>query len=176
MDEVPSELIINWDQTGHIYVPVSQWTMEEEGAKQVEINGKDDKCQITVVVGCFLIGDFLSLQLIYQGKTTKCLPQVQFSVDWSILYTANHWSNEETMEIYITKIIILYLSETKRKLNIPLDHPALLLFGNFKGQCTKELLKLLDSHNVNVVLIPPNCMDRLQPLDLSVNKVAKEFL
>ena len=176
MDEVPSELIINWDQTGHIYVPVSQWTMEEEGAKQVEINGKDDKCQITVVVGCFLIGDFLSLQLIYQGKTTKCLPQVQFPVDWSILYTSNHWSNEETMEIYITKIIILYLSETKKKLNIPLDHPALLLFGNFKGQCTKELLKLLDSHNVNVVLIPPNCMDRLQPLDSSVNKVAKEFL
>ena len=76
MDEVPSELIINWDQTALSYVPVSQWTMEEEGAKRVKIDGKDDKRQITAVFGCSLTGDFLPLQLIYQGKTTKCLPQV----------------------------------------------------------------------------------------------------
>ena len=176
MDEVPPELIINWDQTDLSYVPVSQWTMEEEGAKRVEIDGKDDKRQITAVFGCSLAGDFLPLQLIYQGKTTKCLPQVQFPLDWNIVCTANHWSNEETMEVYITKIIMPYLSETKRKLNIPLDHPALLLFDNFKRQCTEKLLKLLDSNNINVVLIPPNCTDRLQPLDLSVNKAAKEFL
>ena len=31
MDEVPPELIINWDQTGHNYVPVSLWTMAEDG-------------------------------------------------------------------------------------------------------------------------------------------------
>ena len=176
MDEVPPELIINWDQTGLSYVPVSQWTMEEEGAKRVEIDGKDNKRQITAVFGCSLTGDFLPLQLIYQGKTTKCLPQVQFPLDWSIVYTVNHWSNEETMEVYITKVIMPYLSETKRKLKIPVDHPALLLFDNFKGQCTEKLLKLLDSKNINVVLIPPNCTDRLQPLDLSVNKAAKEFL
>ena len=29
---------------------------------------------------------------------------------------------------------------------------------------------------INVVLIPPNCTDRLQPLDISVNKAAKEYL
>ena len=29
---------------------------------------------------------------------------------------------------------------------------------------------------MNVVLIPPNCTDRLQPLDLSVNKAAKDHL
>jgi len=27
-----------------------------------------------------------------------------------------------------------------------------------------------------VILIPANCTDRLQPLDISVNKAAKEFL
>ena len=76
MDEVPSELVINWDQTALSYVPVSQWMMEEVGAKRVEIDGKDDKRQITAVFGCLLTGDFLPLRLIYQGKTTKCLPQV----------------------------------------------------------------------------------------------------
>ena len=52
----------------------------------------------------------------------------------------------------------------------------MLLFDNFTAQCTETILKYLDSNNVNVVLIPPNCTDRLQPLDLSVNRSAKEFL
>ena len=43
MDEICSEMIVNWDQTGINYVPVSSWTMEEEGSKQVELIGKEDK-------------------------------------------------------------------------------------------------------------------------------------
>ena len=95
------------------------------------------------------------LKLIERMINTKLW---QF-LDTPKLVIANHWSNEETMEFYITKIIFPYLSETKRKLNIPLDHPALLLFDNFKGQSTEKLLKLLDSHNVDVFLIPLNCTE-----------------
>ena len=50
MDEVPAELVINCDQIGLDYVPVSQWTMDQDRAKQMEINGKDDKRQITAVL------------------------------------------------------------------------------------------------------------------------------
>ena len=53
---------------------------------------------------------------------------------------------------------------------------TLLIFDNFKGQCTEALLNLLDENNVSMVLIPPNCTDRLQPLDVNVNKSVKEFL
>ena len=28
MEEIPDELVVNWDQTGIKYVPVSEWTME----------------------------------------------------------------------------------------------------------------------------------------------------
>ena len=47
---------------------------------------------------------------------------------------------------------------------------------NFKGQITDQIVQLLSDNNVHVVLIPPNCTDQLQPMDLSVNKPAKEFL
>ena len=33
MEDIPKELIINWDQTGMKYVPVSNWTFEEKGTK-----------------------------------------------------------------------------------------------------------------------------------------------
>lgn len=43
MDEICSVMIVNWDQTGINYVPLTCWTMEEEGSKQVELIGKEDK-------------------------------------------------------------------------------------------------------------------------------------
>ena len=43
MNDVPEQLVINWDQTGISYVPISSWTMEKEGVKKVEVTGKDDK-------------------------------------------------------------------------------------------------------------------------------------
>lgn len=33
MDEIPAELVINFDQSALSYVPTSHWTMEREGTK-----------------------------------------------------------------------------------------------------------------------------------------------
>ena len=40
MDEIPAELVTNFDQTGLNIVPVSDWTMEVEGAKELKWLGK----------------------------------------------------------------------------------------------------------------------------------------
>ena len=80
MLEITPYLVINWDQTGIHYVPVSSWTMEIAGLKQVEIAGGDNKRQITVVFVGTLDGDFLPPQLIYQGKTPRCHPNIALPV------------------------------------------------------------------------------------------------
>ena len=80
------------------------------------------------------------------------------------------------MHQYINKVILPYICNKRKDLKLPIDWPTVLIFDNFKKQCTSELLTLLDDNNINVILIPPNCTDRLQPLDLSVIKAAKEFL
>ena len=49
MDEICEDKIVNWDQIGVNYVPLSSWTMEEEGSKRIELIGKDDKRQLTVL-------------------------------------------------------------------------------------------------------------------------------
>lgn len=38
MEDIPFDLIINWDQTGLHYVPVGSWTMDKEGSKRVELH------------------------------------------------------------------------------------------------------------------------------------------
>ena len=176
MEEIPHSLIINWDQTGVHYVPVSDWTMEKRGSKRIEIAGIDDKRQLTAVFACSMTGDFLPPQLVYQGKTDRCLPCVSFPSDWSITCSPNHWSNEQTMRAYILKIIVPYVVKKREELKLVPSYPALVLFDNFSGQCTDGLFKILSDNNINYVFIPPNCTDRLQPLDVSVNKAAKNFL
>ena len=109
MEDIPPELILNWEQTGISIVPRWSWTMELKGAKRVAIAGISDKRQITAVLCGTLAGDFLPPQLIYQGKTTACNPRYKFPDNWNITCTTNHWSNEETMIEYILKNCIPYV-------------------------------------------------------------------
>ena len=110
LHEIPPKLVINLDQTATYYVPVGSWTMETEGAKWVEIAGKDDKRQITAVFAGSMAGDFLPIQLVYKGKTPGCLPNVQSVPEgWHLTYSPSHWSTEWTMRDYIQKIVLPYV-------------------------------------------------------------------
>ncbi len=173
-EEIPEQLILNWDQTAMKIVPSASWTMAKKGSKRVEIAAKDDKRQITAVFACALSGTFLPVQLIYGGSTPRCLPTVSFPSNWHITCTSNHWSNVSTMVDYTEKILIPYVAQTRTNLQLCPDYPALVIFDVFKGQCTENIYELLDKNNIFHVLVPANCTDQLQPLDLSVNKPAKE--
>ena len=105
MDEIPPELILNWDQTGLNLIPSSSWTMEQRGARRVEITGLNDKRMITVVFCGTLCGDFLPLQLVYRAKTERRHPKYNFPEDWHITHSANHWSTEETMKDYLNHVL-----------------------------------------------------------------------
>ena len=65
MDEIPPELIANFDQTAIRYVPVFLRSMEMEGAKRVEVVRKDDKRQITTTFGISISGGFLPIKPMY---------------------------------------------------------------------------------------------------------------
>ena len=177
MEEVPPSLVLNWDHTAMKIVPSSQWTMEKKGTKRVEIVAVDDKRQITAVFACSMSGKFLPMQLIYKGTTNRCLPKdVKFPSDWHVTHTENHWANEITTVAYLRNVIIPYVKNEREILGLQDDHCALALFDVFKGQCTAQVLKILEENHIFFVTIPNNCTDRLQPLDLSVNKPAKDFV
>jgi len=90
MNEIPPQLIINFNQTAINYVPTLSWTMEKQGAKRVEIIGIDDKRQMTAIFGASFSSDFLPPQLVYKGKIKRCLPNYTFPLTWNITYSTNH--------------------------------------------------------------------------------------
>ena len=77
------------------------------------------------------------------------------------------------MTEYVDNALNPCIAEKRMSLNLSKDYPALIIFDNFKAQCTSAFLTKLDHNNINVVLVPANCTDRLQPLDVSVNKAIK---
>ena len=120
------------------------------------------------------MGDFLPVQLIYQGKTSRCHPHYDFPSGWHITHSPKHWSTEQTMLEYIEHIIIPYVETTRDLINS--NKPALVIMDNFKGQVTPSVNSLLESHDIHVCLLPPNTTDVLQPMDISVNKAAKDVI
>lgn len=175
-NDIPLDLLINWDQTGSKLVPVSCWTMAEEGCKQVPVVGKDDKREITVVLAITSSGILLPPQLIYQGKTMGCHPKITFPSKWHVTHSDNHWSTERTMLEYIDSIIIPYVSDTRRKLDLAPDHPALALFDVFAAHRCDTVLEKLKSNHIHQIFVPASCTGELQPLDVGFNKDFKDLM
>ena len=175
-NDIPESLIINWDQTGLSIVPTGDWTMEKEGTKIVPIAHNDDKRQLTAVLAITVAGEYLPPQLLYQGKTSKYHPQVSFPTGWDVWHSENHWSNEITMRRYIDNIIVHFVIKRRKEWKLKETHPAAAIFDNFQGQTTAAILSHLKSHNIMPIQLPANCTDKLQPLDISINKPMKDHL
>ena len=120
----------------------------------------------------------MPIQLNYTGTTLRCLPRnVNFPDDWHLAYSSNHWSNETTTIDYVSKIIDPYVKANKyQEVGFTDEQSAVVLFDVFKGQCIESVFKLLEDNDILCVIVPANCTDKLQPLDLSINKPAKDFI
>jgi hypothetical protein len=66
-NNIPPELVVNFDQTGLHLAPVSKTTYSPKSAKQVVIRFSKDKRQVTAVLAGTASGAFLPPQIIFKG-------------------------------------------------------------------------------------------------------------
>ena len=87
---IPKELVINIDQIQLPFVLVISYTMENKCNQCVPVAGTTDYRQITGTFSVSLSGDFLPVQLIYQGKTKRCQPTYPFPREFHVTQTKKH--------------------------------------------------------------------------------------
>jgi hypothetical protein len=150
--------------------------MHERGALQVEIAAKEDKRQITALLGCSAKGELLPLQLIYQGKTEKCHPRTTFPEGFGITHSENHWSTIATMKDYVIHVLSPYCASVRQRLGLQQDHKALCVLDVFRAHRVQDVMEIFSEHNILLTFVPASCTGELQPLDLSGNGTFKQAL
>ena len=83
--DIPKDLFINLDQTPLSYVSHGKYTFNPTGAKIVSIKAIDDNRQIPATFAVSMTGEFLPIQVIYEGK--KRLPNFEFPSTFNVIRT-----------------------------------------------------------------------------------------
>ena len=99
--DIPKDLIVNLDQIPLSYVCPGKYTFNSKGAKTVPIKGIDDKRQITATFVISMTDEFFPIQLIYKGKTKRCLPNFDFPAGFNVTFSINHWSTRKNRRSYL---------------------------------------------------------------------------
>ena len=77
---------------------------------------------------------------------------------------------------HIERIIVPFVNESRAELKLPKSQSALAIFDCFKGQTTPKVKALLGRHHVRAVIVPASGSNKLQPLDISINKPFKKAM
>eukprot|EP00664_Eupelagonemidae_sp_cell27_P007425 gene7426-9277_t len=128
--------------------------MAPKGAKRVRILGLEDKRQVTATFGAAMSGDRVPTQLIYEGKTDRCLPAEEVRPEgWCFSYSENHWSNAELVVENIEETVAPYVNLVRCLADRP-NLEAVLLLDMFRGNTVKSTKRACREHGLIRRLIP----------------------
>ena len=133
--DIPHSMVINFDHTPTKFPPGSKQSLAKVGSTSVPVAGANDKRVITATFAVTLSGNFLPIQLIYGGKTSKSLPRVEFPESFCLGVNENHYSNETESLQFFNDVIVPYLDSERLRLNL-LNQYGLMVMNVFKGQMT----------------------------------------
>jgi len=179
--QVHPSLVVNMDQTGQNLVPSAAWTYEREGATSVSAIGAEDKRQITACLASSLHGDLLPLQLIFTGSTARCHPAATAASNAAsvhITHSSNHWSSLETMQEWITQVLLPYAERKITALKLRSDSHMVLLLDVWSVHKGEPFRRFLRTHHpsIHLVFVPANCTSKLQVADVALQRPYKSCI
>lgn len=150
--------------------------MAATNSQSVPIKGLTDKCNITLTFVISLSGEFLPLQIIYQGKTKASFPwNFSFPESLCVSQDPKHCSNEAETIGLVDSVINPYLVRKRKALGLLQSQKALLIWDVFRSQKMQKICLKLSSLDIEVISFPANMIHFFPPLDPTVNGQAKKF-
>ena len=163
---IPSELVVNSDQTGiHLVPTCGSRTWETKGAKHIKVHGQYHKRQITVAVSSVASGKCLHFQAIFQGITNRSLPKLEGGrlncehAGWNLTFSHNHQSTLDTCKEFVEKILLPYKDSQVEFLNLQAMQDMVWLIDCWSVHISKEFREWMQNHHpeIHILYIPANC-------------------
>ena len=82
---------------------------------------------------------------------------------------------EKSIELF-GKVTFPYLKQAKASLMYPKEQMYLIIMDTFKRQDNNVIIEICEKHMCQAVFVPHNLTNKFQPLDITVNKLAKSFI
>ena len=111
-------IVVNLDQALSKFVKSVHNAMVQKCIANVEIVGSGNKRLITATFVVTSDGRHLSMQLIYDGKTTRSMPFVDFPSFLSLSANPKHFSNTDGSVKVIKKTLVSYFESQKKRIMI----------------------------------------------------------
>ena len=190
---IPACCCVNSDQTGKTYSQPGASTYDPIGTNQVTVVGKEAKQAFTIMVGVSTSGQVLPFQIMYAGKTSGSLPEInkpslefkdandeakrlQFRFEWTGI-PGNHWSNLETMKSYVRNILSVYFVEQQALLKRSnqvcvwtIDCWSIHHLQEFRDWMRENYPWIL------VRYVPGGCTGIFQPCDVGIQRILKHAM
>ena len=122
--------------------------MALKGSKSVPICGSTDKQMTIATFIITLDGKILPPRLIYNGKTVKSLPRIDFPSSFCLNVSEKHYSNEVESVKVLEEIVIPYTIKEIELLCLPPNPLTFLIMDVFKGQMINNVLKILKDNSI----------------------------
>lgn len=160
VEGVPPENIFNYDETNFTEDPGAKKAFFLRGTKYAEKICDSSKNAISVLFCGSAAGDLLPIYVVYQA--INCYeawcqggpPGSRYSA------TARGWFNFFTVEDWFTKIFLPHRRTLTGK--------VVLICDNLRTHFNLEIMRLCKELDVEMVCLPPNFTDKMQPLDVAV--------
>ncbi len=186
-EDIPSELIVNTDQTQVIYAQGSNLTWAETGAKQVITVGSDEKWAFMAVLSISNSGEMLPVQAVYDGSTSWSLPRkdvlhyqdaIKHGFKFEFVNSGTYWLMQQTMHDFIDSILAPYYDQQKERLALPESQKSLWHINMWSVHWSKELWGWMDKNHSNIKIhyMPGGCTGVMQALDVGINHIYKHSL
>jgi hypothetical protein len=116
--------------------------------------------------------------LIFQGKTDRSLPPASaasIAARVDLTRSDNHWSTQETMQRYITEVVMPYAERCIEQHRLHADARIILLLDVWAVHKSEEFRRFLRTHHprIHLVFVPANCTSKLQVADVALQRPFK---
>ena len=111
--------------------------------------------------------------LIFKGKTDKTIKKLHIPEGFIVKTQEKSWMDEGLMEVWVEDIWLKYVREVPKQLGF--DN-SLLTFDAFSAHKTDNVQSNLVENKSDILMIPPGCTSKCQPMDVCISKSFKAIL